>query len=141
MKKRDLYFRIAAECIPESVRRVHVLRGNRRNKVFLGKSHVTEGLMQVPSPDTLGRLWVWLHKCYHMENHRHVWPGQPPSRQEAEADLYALETLERYGITVPSQVILSAMNTLFYANFIDGGHFIVDEVIQELRKRLKTKAR
>ena len=109
MKKRDLYFRIAAECIPESVRRVHVLRGNRRNKVFLGKSHVTEGLMQVPSPDTLGRLWVWLHECYHMENHQHVWLGQPPSRQEAEADLYALETLERYGITVPSQVILSAM--------------------------------
>jgi hypothetical protein len=53
--------------------------------VFLGKSHVTEGLMQVPSPDTLGRLWVWLHECYHMENHQHVWIGQPPSRQEAEA--------------------------------------------------------
>jgi hypothetical protein len=77
-----------------------------------------------------------------MENHRHVWLGQPPSRQEAEADLYALETLERYGITVPVvQVILSAMYTLFYAKFIDGGHSIVDEVIQELRKRLKTKAR
>ena len=35
--------------------------------------------------DTLGRLWVWLHECYHMENHQHVWIGQPPSRQEAEA--------------------------------------------------------
>ena len=29
--------------------------------------------------------------------------------------------------------------TLFYIKFVDGGHFIVDEVIQEIRKRLKAK--
>ena len=139
MKKRDLYFRIAAECIPESVRRVHVLRGNRRSKDCRGRAHPSEGLMQVPPPDTLGRMWIWLRQCYHMEYHRHVWVGNPPSCQEAEADLYALETLEKYGIKVPWQVINSAIGRLLYVKTIDVGHPIVDDVMQELELRLNAK--
>ena len=52
--------------------------------------------MEVPVPDTLGRLWIYLHECAHFRlNHRNIIKGTNDySRAEAEAELEVMRIFD-----------------------------------------------
>jgi hypothetical protein len=105
--------------------------------------------MEVPTPDTLRRLWIYLHECAHMKMHWDIPAGiQPPSRLEAEADLEVMRIFDKEGLIAPLQVLHSNFNSFWQVAHDDGrlpkkegqefdaSQIIIEECHDEFRRRI-----
>ena len=77
--------------------------------------------MEVPVPDTLGRLWIYLHECAHFRlNHRNIIKGTNDySRAEAEAELEVMRIFDEEGLTAPLRVLKAEFATLLRETLAD----------------------
>ena len=102
LTKAQLYLQIATKHTLEGVKAIAVVGTGDGHQ---GRSHVLEGVMEVPTPNTVGRLWTYLHECVHMRLSRSVRPeGNAYSRIEAEADLEVMRILDEEGVTIPANI-------------------------------------
>jgi hypothetical protein len=134
---KELYYRIAAAETPENVEYVHVLKPwEAYKRKYRGNAHLDEGYIEALPPNTIERLVTYLHECYHMRHHvdSDAWWG---SRIEAEAKLGAIRTVEKYGVKIPSATLLKICFEITEQASEDGGHAIVDTVLEEIQQRMQ----
>ena len=64
--------------------------------------------MEVPVPNTIGRLFTYLHECAHTRLRHRALANDNDSyvRNEEEADREALRILKEEGITVPRHILV-----------------------------------
>jgi hypothetical protein len=113
MTKKEGYLAIAAKYTPEEVEVVPVEDDGtgHRGKAFLHEEFDEEGnelprRMEVPVPDTLGRLWIYLHEWAHFRlNHAALTNySNDYSRGEAEASLETMRIYDEEGLVAPLRV-------------------------------------
>lgn len=61
--------------------------------------------MLVQRPDTLLKLWRFLHECAHLKMHRSVAPGTSYHLVELEADRYARDAIRDAGIEISGKFL------------------------------------
>jgi hypothetical protein len=116
MKRAELYQRIAAKHTPANVVPVPVATHHRKHfhsLAYVDEEYDDEGnelprKMQVPVPNTIGRLFTYLHECTHMRLRHRPLVGDNDTyvRNEEEADREALRDLKEEGVTVPRHILL-----------------------------------
>jgi hypothetical protein len=97
MKKR--YFEIAA-AHSIGLRLIIMLPplSEMRHQPFNARSLPAAGIIMVHRPDTLKRLWRFLHECGHVHLHRHTPLDTPSHKLELDANQYAQKALEEAGL-------------------------------------------
>ena len=99
MKMKEHFAQIAQKHTASEVRVIPVQKtGDAHRGRIWGLYRDAEDFrhMEVRTPDTLGRLWIYLHECAYMNMHWHIPAGiQQPSRLEAEADLEGMRIFRR----------------------------------------------
>jgi hypothetical protein len=139
MKKTDRYLEIAAKYLPPDVTVVPVEDTGDRHQ---GRSHFNSGVMEAPIPNTIGRLWVYLHECAHMRRHRHVSKlFNTYSRIEAEADLEVMRILDEEAVRIPYRTLETQYLIFHYAVLQEDKtserHPIVIECLEEYLRRMR----
>jgi hypothetical protein len=120
-KRRDLYKKIALENTPDSVLRIEII--DKKRKEHEGIAFANRGVMAIPRPTSVYRLWVFLHECHHMERYD---PFRARHYEEFLAEKFALETIEAAGITVPFWLYFQSRSYIKHLIEEDeaGGRFI-----------------
>jgi hypothetical protein len=150
MTEKERYLAIAAKYHPEDVEAIPVEKSGpdgHRGKAYLHEEFDEEGnelprKMEVPVPDTLGRLWVYLHECAHFRlNHGRLMPDSNDySRGEAEVNLEVMRIFDEEGLTAPLRVLLSEFEA-FFPHVRDEDeryrHETVTRAIDEFHRRIK----
>ena len=109
MQKKHNYYRIAADNTPANVSYVQLM--DEENNIYDARAHVTSNWVEVPAPpNTISRLFRFLHEMGHMTLHTDIRFSNPPLL-EAQAIDFVLDILEREGITtLPLQVARRELN-------------------------------
>jgi hypothetical protein len=150
--RKDRCRQIAQKHTPSDVRAIPVQETGDRHR---GRSWVNyrdaEGfrVMEVPTPDTLEQLWIYLHECAHMKMHWDIPAGiQPPSRLQAEADLEVMRIFDEEGLVAPLQVLRTNLDALCSVAFgegrlpkkegqeMDASQTVIEECRDEFRRRI-----
>jgi hypothetical protein len=120
--KKERYRAIAAKYKPEGVEAVPV---QKHQAGYRAIAHLDEECdedgnelppkIEVPVPDTLGRLWLYLHECAHFRlNHTLIREGTNDySRQEAEASLEVMRIFDEEGLVAPFRVLKTEFEAFF----------------------------
>jgi hypothetical protein len=102
-KRKELYGKIALKNTPSSVLCIQIM--DRKNKEYDGKAFANRGLLIVPRPTTLKKLWIFLHECYHAGNFQ---PFNKIHWEEYQAEEFALKSIEAAGISAPFWLIFES---------------------------------
>jgi hypothetical protein len=150
MTKKDRYLALAAKYKPEDVEAVPV---QKHESGYLAIAYTEEEFdeevnelsrkMQVPVPDTLGGLWIYLHECAHFRlNHRNITPGTNDySRAEAEAELEVMRIFDEEVLTAPLWVLKAEFATLrretLFDDKLEERHPTATRALEEFERRIK----
>jgi hypothetical protein len=139
--KTQRYLEIAAKYLPEGVTVVPVEDTGDRHR---GRAHLYYGVMEVPTPHTIGRLWLYLHECAHMRLHRNASRvTHTYSLLEAEADLEVMRILDEEAISTPYRVLETQCIIFQYAvlddDKISERHPTVTRCLEEYEHRMSLR--
>jgi hypothetical protein len=145
IKKEDLYRQIAAKHTPHWVRAIPVVDdGDGHRGLANPHEEDDEGYltMEVPEPNTIGGLWVYLHECAHMRLHPNLAAeGNNYSRGEAEASLEVIRILDEEGITAPLDVLVLELGAFLAQVQVDDldweRHPTCTKCLEEFDRRIK----
>ncbi len=88
---------------PRSVLCIDIM--DRKRPGYDGMARANRGVMSVPRPTTIYKLWIFLHECFHMS-------GFDPYRQyhydEYLAEQFARDTIDEAGLQAPAWLLLQS---------------------------------
>jgi hypothetical protein len=138
--KRHVYFRIALAYTPPDV--YFVTLKNDSQDGYRGLAYdLDEGwVIEAPTPNTLTRLFVFLHECAHVQR-RHCPPLTNYTLCEAEANLDTMRIFDRERLIIPRNVLKnqSAVFSGHVSRDDEEGivrHRVVKRCLREFGKRL-----
>src|SRR5271165_4407564 len=141
MKKSELYKSIAAKHAPTDATIVPVEDTGDGHR---GRTWPQLGRIEVPEPNTVGRLWLNLHEFAHWKLHRNAKPSTHTRAQlEAEADLASMKIMDEEGVRIPFHVLNTEEGCLHYVTLEERGKEqppVVAECLEEIRGRTKAAA-
>jgi hypothetical protein len=114
MKLRERYYEIAARYSAD-LRWITILPRLREMRLLSYNATSQPGLkvIHVRRPDTLSRLWRFLHECGHCERHQKVPNGTPYHQLELEADQYAGDVILAEGLKIPERLLEERRDHVF----------------------------
>ncbi len=115
---RDRLKVVALGNTPRSVLCIDIM--DRKRPGYDGMARANRGVMSVPRPTTIYKLWIFLHECFHMS-------GFDPYRQyhydEYLAEQFARDIIEVAGLRVPLWLELQSrwyINALIKVDEVQG---------------------
>jgi hypothetical protein len=148
MEESERYLQIAAKHTPSGVLPVPVEdtgdghRGMAHEEDYDEEGNELPRRMEVPIPDTLLHLWIYLHECAHLR----LWHRSRPdtneySRNEAEANLEVMRIFDEEGLVAPLVVLEDQLETFLPQVLIDdrsvSRHPTVIRCLNEFDRRIK----
>jgi hypothetical protein len=108
-KKRDLYFEVAAEHSVglQYITILEPLKEHNRYHNFRARSLPKIGVVMSQKPNTISRLWRFLHECGHCKLHSNLRRSVDVAYHsiELEAERYAYDAIKSAGIEVSAKAL------------------------------------